>query len=162
MSSIGEIATRIYETQFDDAPTQLEREFKIEAISGWLEANIGQFNNLTYQSFGTGDSFLLEEENILTQLYLKDYYNKQARAVLIGATTGALEWTRLTEGDTTIVRNNNIDFAREYKNLSKNAAEELTSLVYSYNSYQAMPRQTAGFDGGLEATGNCNTTGSSN
>lgn len=158
MSSIGEIATRIYENEFDDAPTELEKEFKIEYISGWLEANVGQFNNLTYQSFGTGDNFLLEEENILTQLYLKDYYNKQARSVLIGATTGSMEWTRLTEGDTTIVRGNNLDFAREYKHLAKNAAEELKDLVYSYNSYQAMPRQTAGFDGGSPSTGDCGTT----
>ena len=158
MSNIGEIATRIYENEFDDAPTELEREFKIEYISGWLEANVGQFNNLTYQSFGTEDNFLLEEENILTQLYLKDYYNKQARSVLIGATTGSMEWTRLTEGDTTIVRGNNLDFAREYKHLAKNAAEELKDLVYSYNSYQAMPRQTAGFDGGPQNTGDCGTT----
>ena len=149
MSSIGEIATRVYDNEFDDAPTQLEREFKIESISGWLGANVGQFNNLTYQSFGTGDNFLLEEENILTQLYLKDYYNKQARSVLVGGVTGSLDWTRLTEGDTTIVRSNKIDIARGYRNLSKDATEQLKDLVYSYNSYQAMPRQTAGIDGGF-------------
>lgn len=149
MSSIGEIATRVYDNEFDDAPTQLEREFKIESISGWLGANVGQFNNLTYQSFGTGDDFLLEEENILTQLYLKDYYNKQARSVLVGGATGSLDWTRLTEGDTTIVRSNKIDIARGYRNLSKDATEQLKDLVYSYNSYQAMPRQTAGIDGGF-------------
>jgi hypothetical protein len=149
MSNIGEIATRVYDNEFDDAPTQLEREFKIESISGWLGANVGQFNNLTYQSFGTGDDFLLEEENILTQLYLKDYYNKQARSVLVGGATGSLDWTRLTEGDTTIVRSNKIDIARGYRNLSKDATEQLKDLVYSYNSYQAMPRQTAGIDGGF-------------
>lgn len=149
MSSIGEIATRVYDNEFDDAPTQLEREFKIESISGWLGANVGQFNNLTYQSFGTGHDFLLEEENILTQLYLKDYYNKQARSVLVGGATGSLDWTRLTEGDTTIVRSNKIDIARGYRNLSKDATEQLKDLVYSYNSYQAMPRQTAGIDGGF-------------
>ncbi|MBN86862.1 MAG: hypothetical protein CL885_04995 [Dehalococcoidia bacterium] len=148
MSSIGEIAERIYDNEFDDAPTQLEREFRIESISGWLDANIGQLNNLTYQSFSQSSSFLQEEESILTQLYLKDYYTKQARKVLIGGTTGNMEWTRLSEGDTTIVRTNKIDFAREYKNLAKLASEELTSLIYSYNSYQAMPRQTAGIDGG--------------
>jgi len=149
MSNIGEIATRIYENEFADAPTELEREFRIEYISGWLEANIGQLNNLTYQSFGTGTTFLQEEENIFTQLYLKDYYTRQARSVLMGSTTGGLDWTRLTEGDTTIVKNNNIDFAREYKQLAKLAAEEIKDLVYSYNSYQAMPKQIAGIDGGI-------------
>tara|TARA_R110001592_G_scaffold160695_3_gene392958 strand:+ start:16052 stop:16525 length:474 start_codon:yes stop_codon:yes gene_type:complete len=154
MSSIGEIATRVYDNEFGDAPTQLEREFRIESISGWLEANVGQFNNLTYQSFGTGDSFLQEEESILTQLYLKDYYNKQSRSVLVGGSTGSLDWTRLTEGDTTIVRSNKIDTSRSYMNLSQDASAQLKDLVYSYNSYQAMPRQTAGTDGGL-VSGNC-------
>jgi hypothetical protein len=148
MSSIGEIATRIYDNEFNDAPTQLEREFRVESISGWLDANVGQFNNLTYQNFSNTGSFLQEEESILSQLYLKDYYTKQARSVLIGGAAGSMEWTRLSEGDTTIVRTNKIDIAREYKNLAKMASEELTTLIYSYNSYRAMPRQTAGIDGG--------------
>ena len=149
MSTLGEIAVRIYDNEFDDAPTQLEREFKIESISGWLEANVGQFNNLTYQSYGSGDSFLQEEENILSQLYLKDYYNKQARSVLAGSASSSMDWTRLTEGDTTIVRTNKMDVSRGYKSLADSAAEELKTLVYSYNSYHAMPRQTAGIDGGF-------------
>lgn len=149
MSDIGEIATRIYDNEFSDAPTQLEREFRIEYISGWLDANVGQLNNLTYKSFSSTGEFLKEEENILTQLYLKNYYTKQARSVLAGGSTGSMDWTRLTEGDTTIVRSNKIDFVREYKNLSNIAEKDLTNLVYSYNSYQAMPRQTAGIDGGF-------------
>lgn len=149
MSNIGDIATRIYDNEFDDAPSQLEREFKIESISGWIEANVGQFNNLTYQSYDTGDMFPQEEENILTQLYLKDHYNKQARSVLNGAATGSLDWTRLTEGDTTIVRSNRIDIVRGYRNLAAEASDQLKDLVYSYNSYHAMPRQNAGIDGGF-------------
>jgi len=151
MSSIGEISTRIYDNEFDDAETELEREFRIEAISGWLEANVGQFDNLTYSSFGTGDSFLLEEENILTQLYLKNYYNKQARSILVGGGGGsgsALDWTRLSEGDTTIVRSNKTEIAKNYKSLAGDASIELGDLVYSYNFYRSMPRQTAGIDGG--------------
>jgi hypothetical protein len=156
VSDIGEIATRIYDNEFSDAPTQLEREFRIEYISGWLDANVGQLNNLTYKSFSSTGEFLKEEENILTQLYLKNYYTKQARSVLAGGSNGSMDWTRLTEGDTTIVRSNKIDFVREYKNLSNIAEKDLTNLVYSYNSYQAMPRQTAGIDGGfISGSGYC-------
>jgi len=157
MSKIGEIATRIYDNEFDDAPTQLEREFRIEYISGWLEANVGQFNNLTFQSFGTGDSFLQEEEAILTKLYLKYYYNKHARTVLHGqAESDSLNWTRLTEGDTTIVRSSKIDIVREYKQLAKQTAEEIEQLVHSYNYYRAMPLQTAGNDAGvITGSGGC-------
>ena len=111
MSSVGEIATRIYDTEFDDETTQLKRSYRIEAISGWLDANIGQFNNLCYTSFGTTGNFQLEEESILTQLYLHDYYKKQARSVLNMSATGSTDWTRLSEGDTTIVRTNKEDLS---------------------------------------------------
>lgn len=159
MASLGEIAERIFDNEFDDASTELERLFRIQSISGWLEGNVGQFNNLTYQSFGTGDSFLMEEENILTQLYLKNYYNKQARSVLVGGggggTGSALDWTRLSEGDTTIVRSNKTEVAKNYKSLAGDASIELNDLVYAYNSYRAMPRQTAGIDGGSVSGSGC-------
>ena len=149
MADIGQIATNIYDSEFDDEPTQLKREFKIQSISGWLESNLGQFNNLTYSSFATTGNFKLEEENILSHLYLKDYYTRQARVVLNMGATGTMDWTRLTEGDTTIVRSNKVDLARTYRGLAKDAGESLEKLIFSYNSYQAMPRQTAGFDGGF-------------
>jgi hypothetical protein len=147
MAYMGEIATRIFDTEFGDA-TGAARTTRIQGLSGWLDANVGQLNNLVYTSFGSGSSFLLEEESILTQLYLKDYYTRQSRVVLSLSTTGSVDWTRLTEGDTTIVRTNRTDVARTYRNLAKDASEEIKELVYSYNSYQAMPRQVAGFDGG--------------
>tara|TARA_R110000824_G_scaffold149738_1_gene320050 strand:+ start:10837 stop:11337 length:501 start_codon:yes stop_codon:yes gene_type:complete len=150
MYTLGNIATNIYSSEFDDEPTEPKKEAKIQAISGWLDANLGQFNNLCYSSFGTGDStFALEEESILTQLYLRDWYVRQARVILAQGATGALDWSRLSEGDTTIVRTNRIDLSRTYRSLSKDSSEELTQLIYSYNSFQAQPRQTAGFDGGF-------------
>tara|TARA_R110000744_G_scaffold16214_1_gene44770 strand:- start:2190 stop:2678 length:489 start_codon:yes stop_codon:yes gene_type:complete len=149
MSDIGQIATHIYDDEFGNEPTELKREFKIQHISGWLESNVGQFNNLTYSSFSTSGDFKLEEESVLTQLYLKDFYTRQARVVLDMGATGSMDWTRLTEGDTTIVRSNRVDLARTYRMIAKDAAEALEKLVYSYNSYRAMPVQTAGFDGGF-------------
>jgi hypothetical protein len=149
MSTLGEIAIRIYDNEFDDEATQLAREYRIQGISGWLEGNLGQFNNLCYTSFGTTGQFKLEEESILSQLYLADYYTKQARKVLNMSVTGSTDWTRLSEGDTTIVRTNKVDLSRVYRNLAKDAAEEIKELVYAYNSYQAQPVQTAGFDGGF-------------
>ena len=149
MGTLGEIATRIYDNEFDDESTQLTREYRIQGISGWLEGNLGQLNNLCYTSFGTSGNFRLEEESILSQLYLADYYTKQARKVLNMSVTGSTDWTRLSEGDTTIVRTNKVDLSRVYRNLAKDAAEEIKELVYAYNSYQAQPLQTAGFDGGF-------------
>ena len=152
MSNIGQIATSIYTTEFNDLATGASGA-RIQGISGWLEANLGQFNNLTYSSFGVSGDFKLEEENILSQFYLKEYYTRQARVVLNMGATGATDWTRLTEGDTTIVRSNRIDLARVYRGLAKDAGESLEKLVFSYNSYRAMPRQTAGVDGGFIVSG---------
>ncbi len=150
MAHVGEMAERLYDNEFDDASTQLERLYRIESISGWLESNIGQFNNLCYTNFDSGFSgFHSEEENILSQLYLHDYYKREARRVLNMSVTGSTDWTRLSEGDTTIVRTNKVDLSRVYRNLAKDAAEEIKELVYAYNSYQAQPLQTAGFDGGF-------------
>ena len=147
MPYVGEIATRIFDNEFGDV-TGADRTNRIQGISGWLDSNVGQLNTLVYTSFASGTDFKLEEESLLTQLYLKDYYTRQSRVVLSLSSTGSVDWTRLTEGDTTIVRTNRTDIARTYRNLAKDAAEEIKQLVYSYNSYQAMPRQTAGFDGG--------------
>jgi len=149
MAKLGEVATQIYDNEFDDETTELKRKYRIQRISGWLEGNLGQFNNLCYTSFGTGSEFKLEESSILSQLYLADYYTKQARCVLNQSATGSTDWTRLSEGDTTIVRTNKVDLSRVYRNLAKDASEEIKELVYSYNSFQAQPVQTAGFDGGF-------------
>ena len=149
MASLGDIATRLFDTEFADA-TGSARTARIQGISGWFDANVGEFNNLCYSSFGTGDTtFRLEEESILNQLYLRDYYTRQARVILNLGITGALDWSRLTEGDTSIVRTNRVDLSRTYRSLAKDAGEEIKGLVYSYNSFQAQPRQTAGFDGGF-------------
>lgn len=150
MATIGQIATDIYNNEFNDLPTG-QTGVRIQQISGWLESNIGQLNNLLYTSFATGASisYKMEEENILTQLYLKDYYTRSARTVLSASNTGAVEWTRLSEGDTTIVRSNKMDMARIYRGLAQDASEEIKDLVYAYNSYQGMPRQVAGWDGGF-------------
>ena len=125
------------------------KPFKLEVKDFNLNERI-ELNNLLYSSFSTSGDFLLEEASIFTQLYLKDYYNREARVIMSMSTTGAsLDWSRLTEGDTTIVRTNRIDLSRTYRNLAKDAAEEIKDLAYAYNSYQSMPRQNAGFDGGF-------------
>ena len=151
MATIGQIATHIYTNEFDDLPTG-QTGARIQGISGWLQSNVGQLNNVIYSSFSSGvtQEFQLEEENVFTQLYLRDYYTRQSRVVLnMGITGNMTDWTRLTEGDTTIVRTNRVDMGRTYRLLAQDASKELKDLIYAYNSYQAMPRQVAGFDGGF-------------
>ena len=153
MNQIGNLAASIYDTEFGYASTELGREVEVVAISGWLIANEGLLNTLIYTQFSGADpNMRLEEQNIFKQLYLSRYYRKASRDVLRNITTDGLDWTRLSEGDTTIQRNNKNETAKTYLSLGKEADETITDLVYSYNLYQAAPHQVAGADGGY-ATG---------
>jgi subtilase family serine protease len=158
MSELGDLATSIWDNEFGDATGASQRTNEINSISGWLAGNIGLLNTLIYKSFSgdaNGDvcpvgAFKLEEQDIYSQIYLKHFYEKKARNVLRGidgSLNSDIDWIRLREGDSLIVRNNKTDVSKLYLTMAKDAAEELKDLVYYYNSYQAAPRQVAGNDG---------------
>lgn len=148
MPSVGGIATEIWDYEFNDHTGVAHRTSEIQSISGWLETNVGQLNTLLYTSFGSGANFQQEESAIFAQLYLKDYYTKEARKTLRNISTASSDWVRLSEGDTTIVRSNRNEVAKTFRLLAQDATEKIKELTYAYNSYQASPRQVAGFDGG--------------
>ena len=156
MPTVGGIATHIWDNEFGDETGVAHRITEIQSISGWLEANVGQLNTLIYSSFASGANFRQEEEAIFSQLYLRDYYTKEARKVLRNISTASSDWGRLSEGDTTIVRSNRNEVAKTLRLLAQDADEEIKNLVYSYNSYQASPRQVAGYDGGYIGSGSGN------
>ncbi len=168
---IGQLASGIVTTEFDYI-TGTDADTEVDKVSGWLGANVGQLNTLLYTSFDATDLVLTtplnpwkqEEKAIYTQVYLQDYYSKQARIALRNftrsiTTTGITSyemtpWTVLREGDTTIQReaikmtaSSRTEAARTFKSLADAATEEIKELVYKYNSYQGHPRQVAGEDG---------------
>lgn len=164
MSELGDLATSIWDNEFGDATGASQRTNEINSISGWLAGNIGLLNTLIYKSFSgdaNGDvcpvgTFKLEEQDIYSQIYLKHFYEKKARNVLRGidgSLNSDIDWIRLREGDSLIVRNNKTDVSKLYLSMAKDAAEELKDLVYYYNSYQAAPRQVAGNDGNYFVSG---------
>lgn len=173
-NQFGQIASGIVQNEFDYI-TGVESWTEVSKVSGWLEANLGELNTLLYTSFytgllnqetgwGTGNYLEQEEKAIFSQIYLRDYYSKQARITLRNFTRTVLDtvvasyemtaWTTLKEGDTTIQReaikmtaSARTEAARTFKSLADQASEELKDLVYKYNYYQAAPRQNAGTDG---------------
>jgi len=138
---------------------------------------MGQLNTLLYTTFDafelskipkvsapSGNPWGQEEQAIYTQVYLQDYYSKQARMALRTFTNAAsttasgsytmTPWTVLKEGDTTIHReaikvtsSSRTAAARAFGDLATAAEKKLEDLVYKYNFYQAHPRQVAGSDG---------------
>jgi hypothetical protein len=165
INQIGELASGVVEYDFDYITGVSEKSALLTTTSGCLSGTLGQLNVLINQSFGyTGTdgnpSPLLQEEEkeILVQIYLKDYYFKEARRVMRGlydqtsaSAMGLTDWTSLREGDTTIQRSTfgareRTYAAREYREMAREADKKITELVYAYNMYGAQPRQVAGAD----------------
>lgn len=172
MNQLGELAYHIWDIEFGDHSTALERERNALLISGYLEVNLGQVNNLLNTDFyldKTEDkvkpALQNEEKAIFSQLYLKDYMNKQARNTLRNAvntsstttttTDGVTDWVELREGDTSIRRSiatstSKNSTAKIFQSASRDASEILEKMVHSYNLYGSIPLQVAGADGGVE------------
>lgn len=148
MNVFGTLATSIVENEFDHL-TGATQTGEIDYVSGWLEANIGKLEIVTNESF-TGEDPALEEDekSIYYQLYMVHYNTKKARDVLRGSDSESVDWTRLEEGDTVIVRTNKIDVAREYKAAAASAKEVLDDLITKYNIYKASPKQNCVSDVG--------------
>ena len=164
LNQIGEIASGVVEYDFDYITGVSEKSAMLTTTSGCLSGTLGQLNVLINQSFvfasGGSPSPLLQEEekDILVQIYLKDYYFKEARRVMRGlydqtsaSAMGLTDWTSLREGDTTIQRSTfgareRTYAAREYREMAREADKKITELVYAYNLYGAVPRQVAGAD----------------
>jgi len=147
MSNIGDLATSIYINEFDSTGVT------VESISGWLDSNVGQLNNVLYTSFsgvsGNVSGLLLEEQAVYKQMYLYHYYTKQTRNTVRGIandTNGNI--LSVKDGDNSITFVNKNEVSKVYKSLAQDAYNEMQGLVGNYNNYQSSPRQV----GGIEAS----------
>mgnify|MGYP003636700150 CR=1 FL=1 len=145
MSNIGNLANSIYINEFDSTGVT------VESISGWLDNNIGQLNNVLYTSFsglnGEVDGLNLEEQSIYKEMYLYHYYTKQTRNTIRGIaddTDGNILSVR--DGDNAITFVNKNEVSKVYKSLAQDAYDGLQSLIVNYNSYQSSPRQVGGIE----------------
>ena len=145
MSDIGDLANSIYVNEFDSTGVT------VEAISGWLENNIGQLNNVLYTSFsgdnGDVDGLNLEEQNIYKQMYLYHYYTKQTRNTIRGIandTNGNIISVRDGYNAITFVNKNEV--SKVYRSLAQDAYDALQSSITSYNIYNASPKQVGGLE----------------
>ena len=173
MNQLGELAYRIWDVEFGTHSTEEERTSSAIAISGYLDANLGQLNTFINTDFKVDETvdeveptLKYEEKAIFTQLYLKDYNNKQARNILSNAAAtstttntsdtsvlGVTDWVELREGDTSIKRalataNTKNTSAQIFQKSAAEANALLKDMIHSYNMYGSIPVQVAGLDGG--------------
>jgi hypothetical protein len=139
MANIQELASGIFFYEFD-ADTN---EVNISMISGWLQANLGELNNLIFTELdGTGVDLNPEQQDILKHLYLSHYYKKKSRNAIKNIAAGSNAGiVMVRDEDSHVMFVNSNEVSKQFRQLSKDHVEELNKLVYAYNYYQARPVQ---------------------
>ena len=127
----------------------------VASVSGWLYENLGQVNTYLYTNFsgdnatGTYGFMDIEAQNVLKELYLSNYYNKEARNALRGITKSSVSGDNvlsLRDGESAVTFINRNEVSKVYRGLSNDCMDKVTQMAAQYNIYQAQPRQLGGID----------------
>jgi hypothetical protein len=148
MSVYSDLAHEIFTVEFgsDTSVTTFSQ------ISGWFSTNLGLLNNLLYSNFSGSDPSLGEEEkSIFKELYLSNFYTKQARNALRGILSSSNNGDNIlsvSDGDNSITFVNRNEVSKVYRGLASDSQIKLKDLIATYNSYKAEPRQLGGIEAG--------------
>ena len=159
MTKIGNLATNIYDNEFG-FETGTARDTQISLVSGWLLGHLGELNTYIFTCFSgeSPDKFGLEEQAILTEMYICEWYRKEQRDQLRSTSTSTssssssstgLDWEVIKEGDSMIKKASTKDKATVVKNYQEAidaSSKRFKDLVYAYNLYGAKPSQVVGED----------------
>ena len=145
------LASGIVTTEFD-SDTGIAT---VASVSGWLYENLGQVNTYLYTNFsgddasGTYGVMDIEAQNVLKELYLSNYYNKEARNALRGITKSSVSGDNvlsLKDGESAVTFINRNEVSKVYRGLANDSMDKVTQMAAQYNIYQAQPRQLGGID----------------
>jgi hypothetical protein len=145
------LASGIVTTEFD-SDTGIAT---VASVSGWLYENSGRVNTYLYTNFsgdnatGTYEIMDIEAQNILKELYLSNYYSKEARNALRGITKSSVSGDNvlsLKDGESAVTFINRNEVSKVYRGLANDSMDKVTRMAAQYNIYQAQPRQLGGID----------------
>jgi len=148
---LEDLASGIVTTEFD-GDTGIAT---VASVSGWLYENLGQVNTYLYTNFsgdnaqGTYGLMDIEAQNVLKELYLSNYYNKEARSALRGITRSSVSGDNvlsLRDGESAVTFINRNEVSKVYRGLANDCMDKVTKMAAQYNIYQAQPRQLGGID----------------
>lgn len=148
---LEDLASGIVTTEFD-GDTGIAT---VASVSGWLYENLGQVNTYLYTNFsgdnatGTYGFMDIEAQNVLKELYLSNYYNKEARNALRGITKSSISGDNvlsLRDGESAVTFINRNEVSKVYRGLANDCMDRVTQMAAQYNIYQAQPRQLGGID----------------
>ena len=144
---LEDLASGIVEYEFD-SDTGIAT---VANVSGWLYENLGQVNTYLYTEFSGADASLdIEAQNVLKELYLCNYYTKQARNALRGIISSSVSGDNvlsLRDGESAVTFINRNEVSKVYKGLAGDCMDNVVRMAGQYNIYQAEPRQLGGIDG---------------
>lgn len=148
---LEDLASGIVTTEFD-GDTGIAT---VASVSGWLYENLGQVNTYLYTNFsgdnatGTYGFMDIEAQNVLKELYLSNYYNKEARNALRGITKSSVSGDNvlsLRDGESAVTFINRNEVSKVYRGLANDCMDKVTQMAAQYNIYQSQPRQLGGID----------------
>ena len=148
---LEDLASGIVVTEFD-SDTGIAT---VANVSGWLYENLGQVNTYLYTDFSGANASGMygvmdtEAQNVLKELYLSNYYNKQARNALRGIVDSSVSGDNvlsLRDGERSVTFINRNEVSKVYKGMASDCMEKVTRMAAQYNIYQAQPRQLGGID----------------
>ncbi len=148
---LEDLASGIVVTEFD-SDTGIAT---VAAVSGWLNENLGQVNTYLYTDFfgddatGSYGPIDVEAQSVLKELYLSNYYNRQARNALRGIADSSVSGDNilsLRDGESAVTFVNRNEVSKVYRGLASDCMDRVTQLAAQYNIYQAQPRQLGGID----------------
>jgi hypothetical protein len=147
MSALETLADGIFQYEFDSDTNTAT----YDSILGWLKENLGLLNTLINTNFDGIDAALLNEEQaIYKQLYLYNFYSKQARNVLRGIIGGGGvagdNILSVKDGDNAIQFTNKNEISKVYRTLAVDCKKLLDDMVAKYNIYGAKPLQVGGYE----------------
>ena len=151
LNVLEDLASGIVTTEFD-GDTGIAT---VASVSGWLYENLGQVNSYLYTNFsgdnatGTYGFMDIEAQNVLKELYLSTYYNKEARNALRGITKSSVSGDNvlsLRDGESAVTFINRNEVSKVYRGLANDCMDKVTQMAAQYNIYQAQPRQLGGID----------------
>jgi hypothetical protein len=145
MSELTDLGSSFFETEFD-GDTNLA---SFSLTQAWFVENLGLLNTLIHSQFSGEDPGLgLEEKAIYKQLFLLNYYSRQARNVLRGitSTNSSDNIIMVADESNKIQFTNKNEVSKTYRDLAKDAKQQLDSLVAKYNIYASKPLQVGGIE----------------
>lgn len=147
MSVISDLATKIFQTEFDGDTGVMYNSY----IEAWLNANLGQLNTRINTSYSGSNAELdLESQAIYKEMYMSNYYRKQSNNALrglVGNSNGS-DILNMRDGNSSVTFTNKNEVAKVYKGLAEESDKKLEKLCHNYNMYQSHPLQLGGIEAG--------------